>query len=404
MLGFNESRGFESLSLRTFVCMNILRIIRNFFRRIRQSRFIYDSLIDVLVYEKEIIHNFNYFRNQSPQLEIAPVLKSNAYGHGLVTVAKILEGLKPPFFCVDSFFEALILRNENCKIPIAILGYTPFNNIINSKLKDVAFSVLSLGELKRLVRAIHTPLTIHLKIDTGMHRHGVSLDDIGEAINLIRSNSHIRLEGIYTHLADADTENSAHTKRQIETWNSIARRLSDEFSSLVYIHCAATAGLKYNTSITANTMRVGRGLYGIQSPDCKQDIHPALEMKTKISSLRAIEAGESIGYNGTYTAQHKMRIATIPVGYTEGLDRRLSNKGFVTIRDQQCPIVGRISMNISSIDVSALPEVDLDDEVLVISRDSKMTNSVEYMAWLCETIGYDILVHIPAHLRRVIIA
>jgi len=380
--------------------MNILRIIRNSFRKLRQSRFIYDSLIDVLVYEKEIIHNFNFFRNQSPQLEIAPVLKSNAYGHGLVTVASILEGLKPPFFCVDSFFEALILRNEGIKTPIAILGYTPFTNVINCKLKDIAFSVLSLAELKRLARTIDSPLTIHLKIDTGMHRHGVSLDDISEAISLIRSNSNIKIEGIYTHLADADSDRPVNTKRQIETWNKIAQRLSDEFPSLIYIHCAATAGMKYNTSITANTMRVGRGLYGIQSLDAKQDIRPALEMKSKISSLRAIKAGESIGYNATFTAQHDMRIATIPVGYTEGLDRRLSNKGFVTIRGQQCPIVGRISMNISSIDVSALPEVDLDDEVLVISRDPVMTNSVEYMAWLCETIGYDILVHIPAHLRR----
>jgi alanine racemase len=384
--------------------MNLFQFIRNFFRQIRSSRFAYDNLIEVLVYKQAIIDNFLFFKSRFSKLEIAPVLKSNAYGHGLVQVAKILESQKPPFYCVDSFFEALILRNENIKTPILIIGYTPLSNIAASRLKDLSFSVLSLNELKRLNKMITKPLCIHIKIDTGMHRHGVNLEDIEEAIALIRSNSNLRLEGAYTHLADADSESPEFTERQIKDWNKTAQRLMDEFPSLVHLHCAATAGAIYSDKIIATTMRVGRGLYGIQVGSKKLDLKPALEMRTKITSLRKIKSGDSIGYNTTFTAEQGMTIATIPVGYTEGLDRRLSNKGFVTIRGRQCPIVGRVSMNISSIDVSALPEVELDDEVLVISRDSKMSNSVEYMAWLCETIAYEILVHVPAHLRRVIIA
>jgi alanine racemase len=132
-------------------------------------------------------------------------------------------------------------------------------------------------------------------------------------------------------------------------------------------------------------------------------LKPVLEMHTTITSLRNIEAGESVGYNATYTATEKRRLASIPVGYAEGLDRRLSSKGSVMVKGKICPIVGRISMNITTLDVSDLPELNIGEKAVVISADPDFLNSMENMAKLCGTIPYDIAIHIPSQLRRVIV-
>ncbi len=374
--------------------------MRALFRRLRQGRFRYATLVRILIYKKEILHNLDVFRKRFPNVGIAPVLKSNAYGHGLLQVAAILDREALPFFCVDSFFEALILRNEEVKSPLLIIGYTPLENILANKLKDVAFAIIGLEELKRLASSLHREVRIHLKLDTGMHRHGILPEEITEAIGIIKKSPHIILEGVYSHLADADKENSRHAELQIARWNDAAAQFKKELPSIRHLHLGATAGSRHSPRIDANVLRIGIGLYGISLGPDRLDLHPALEMKTRITSLRTLEAGEYVGYNATFETKVKMRIASIPVGYTEGINRRLSNKGAITIRGISCPIVGRVSMNITSIDVSAVPVVQLDDEVVVISKEKSAPNSIEHMAELCDTIPYDLLVHIPQHLRR----
>ncbi len=377
--------------------------MRELFRRLRQGRFRYAILIRVLIYKNEILHNLNVFRKRFPKIGIAPVLKSNAYGHGLLQVARLLDAESLPFFCVDSFFEALILRNEGIQSSLLIIGYTPLENVLANKLKNVAFAVISLEELERFVHSIRDKTRIHLKLDTGMHRHGILPEEIPEAINILKRNPRIILEGVYSHLADADTENSKHAELQIVQWNEAVAQFKKEFPNTSYFHLGATAGSRYSSQVEANVLRIGIGLYGISLGPEHLDLHPALEMKTRVTSLRTLQAGESVGYNATFTAKVKTEIASIPAGYTEGIDRRLSNKGTVTIRGVGCPIVGRVSMNITSIDISAAPVVRLDDEVTVISKEKGAPNSIERMAELCNTISYDLLVHIPQHLRREVI-
>lgn len=377
--------------------------MRELFRRLRQERFHYTTLIRVLIHKNEIFHNLRVFQKQFPKVKIAPVLKSNAYGHGLLQVARMLDAESLPFFCVDSFFEALILRNEGIQTPLLIIGYTSLENILASKLKNVAFAVISLEELKRLGASLHNRISIHLKLDTGMHRHGILPEEIPEAIETLKHHPHIVLQGIYSHLADADKEGSKHAELQIARWNEAVARFKKEFPDIKYLHLGATAGSRYSSRVEANVLRIGIGLYGISPRSGNLDLHPALEMKTRVTSLRTLQAGESVGYSATFTTKTKMRIASIPAGYTEGIDRRLSNKGIVTIRGIGCPIVGRVSMNITSIDVSAAPVVRLDDEVTVISKEKSAPNSIERIAELCDTIPYDLLVHIPQYLRREVI-
>lgn len=364
-------------------------------------RFAYEPLVEVRISPGAILHNLKIFRELDKKLAIAPVLKSNAYGHGLVEIAKIVDGENIPFLCVDSYFEALILRNEGIRSPILVIGYTPTKNILESRLKDVAFGIVNIEGLRELSEADH-PAHIHLKIDTGMHRHGISMDEIDEATRLIRANKRIVLEGVYSHLADADTPNSKHTEMQIKNWNSVVEEFKREFPNIRYFHLAATSGVSL-PNIDANALRIGIGLYGFNTSTHELDLQPALEMVTRITSTRTLQKGASVGYNATFAVPNEMRVATIPVGYYEGLDRRLSNKGNVLVRNTPCLIVGRVSMNITSFDVSKVPNVKVGDLVTVISNHHEDSNSVQNIARLCETIPYDILVHIPAHLRRVVI-
>lgn len=378
----------------------ILQVLKKIVRSIRKRRYPYQPLIEIHIDRNRIIHNF--FAYQTKDRAVAPVLKSNAYGHGLVEIARIIDSLPIPFLCVDSFFEALILRNESVRAPILIIGYTPLENINTNTLPRVAFAIISIEELRRLAQSVTAPTTIHLKIDTGMHRHGIAPHDIHEALTLIKNNPLIHLEGIYSHLADADTPHSTVTEKQIEQWNQVVEQIQTAIPNIPYIHCAASAG-STQTTIQANTMRLGLGLYGIPAREnSMQNIKPALEMRTRITSVKKIKKGDTVGYNATFTAPTDMTIATIPAGYYEGIDRRLSSKGFVTIEKIPCPIIGRVSMNITTIDVSHIKNPSIDDTVIVISNNPSDVNSITQIAHTAHTIPWEILVHIPPHIRRTI--
>jgi len=381
----------------------MLGFARKLLRLLRKKRFAYTPLIEIRIGKGALLHNLKVFQEQKKGVAVAPVLKSNAYGHGLVEVARILDGEDLPFFCVDSYFEALILRNEGIRTPILIIGYTPAGTILKSRLADVAFGIIGVQDLRSLASLARAPVAIHLKVDTGMHRHGIAPSEIEDACMLIRANKHIVLEGVYSHLADADTPNSAHAAAQIAEWNKTVPRVRAKAPSVRFFHLAATTGSFYAQKIDANVMRLGIGLYGINVSLEKLDLRAALEMRTRITSIHTLRAGESVGYNAAFKAPRDMRIATIPAGYAEGVDRRLSSKGSIVVRGASCPVVGRVSMNITSIDASNVADVHIGDEAVVISSNAADANSVEHIAKLCDTIAYEILVHIPAHLRRVVV-
>jgi len=377
-----------------------MRVLRSILRYLRKRRFSYSPLIEVFIHKDALLDNLRYFQRLDPAVSVAPVLKSNAYGHGLVEVARVLDDQSLPFFCVDSYYEALILRNEDIRTPILILGYTPLENI-GAELADVAYSIVSIDALHALARSARENVRVHLKIDTGMHRHGILEDEIDDALALLRANRRVRLEGVYTHLADADAKDSAHALKQKALWNDIVDRVKDVFPDVKYIHASATAGTW--VGMEANCMRLGLGLYGVHGGGERHELRPALEMRSSISSVRTVRAGESIGYNATFTAPEEMRIATIPAGYYEGIDRRLSSVGFVEIRGKPCAIRGRVSMNITSVDVSALQNVVAGEDVVIYSADPASPASIESASRTCGTIPYELLVHIPGTLRRTVV-
>jgi alanine racemase len=403
-----------------------------------RRRFPYDPLITVEVSKSRLLANLYEFRKLAPGGMVAPVLKSNAYGHGLIEVAQILErenwahgldrGRRIPFFVVDSYFEAVALRSKGIKTHILIVGYTRPETIKDSRGQNTAFTVTSIDMLKKISDIRYSPWNwetgnngigtyiprprkahrIHLKIDTGMHRQGIMVNEIHEAIEIIQRSPSIILEGICSHLSDADNADDSFTDAQIMTWNKIVKQFRKEFPSLKFVHLSNSDGHRFSKEIDANVSRLGLGLYGLAQDlayATHLNIRPVLEMRTIITSKKAIKTGDHVGYGNTFTASKDMTIATIPVGYFEGIDRRLSSKGSVLVgnRHAVCPIIGRVSMNITSIDVSTTPHINVGDEVIVISSIATNPNSINSMAQMCGTIPYEIAVKIPEHLKRVVV-
>jgi alanine racemase len=373
-----------------------------------KRRFPYEPLIIVSISSEAILHNLEEFKKLAPDRQVAPVLKSNAYGHGLVEVAKLLEtrAVNIPFFIVDSYFEAVTLRARGVKTPLLIIGYTRPETIRASTLKNVAFAITNLETLREISdvkRATH----VHIKLDTGMHRQGLIHEEWSRAIEIPKHNPHLIVEGICSHLCDADNADPTFTEKQIREWNSAINLFTSQFPLMKFKHLSATDGHQFHKEISANLSRLGIGLYGITDNGAigkALNLKPALEMQTIITGIKKIKKGDVVGYGKTFTADRDMTIATIPVGYFEGLDRNLSNKGSVLVGKSriQSPIIGRVSMNITTIDVSAV-NVNINDPVIVISRNRSDSNSIHGMVKVSNgRIPYEIVVRIPAHLKRVI--
>jgi alanine racemase len=380
--------------------MTFFQYIRHFKKRLSNRQ----PLIRVKVIRKNILHNFNEFKKVSPIIELAPVLKSNAYGHGLINVAQILAQESLSFFCLDSLFEAWQLYHSGIKKKILILGYVRPEEICHNCPKNLSFTIVALEQLEYLSKNLSSPRLVHLKIDTGMHRQGILIDNLSLAKDLIRKNNNIILEGICSHLADADNQNTDKTIVQIRIWNRVVDDMQMHFPKIKYFHISSTSGFCHIKKINANVLRLGIGLYGYDVVSTKElDLKPALTMNTIITSVKEIDTGDAVGYNFTFQANHKMKVATIPIGYFEGVDRRLSNVGFVKIGTEFCPIIGRVSMNITTIDVTDVLSAMVGDEVMVISSDKDAKNSIKSIAKTCQTIPYEILVHIPVHLKREIV-
>ncbi len=364
----------------------------------------YETLIEVLVYKDNILHNLRQFQRAYRSVKFAPVIKSNGYGHGLVEIGKILDGQGSPFFMVNSIFEACELRKAKIKTPLLVLGYCTTESINNQKLRNISFGIISLDQLKDINRKIIKPVVFHLKIDTGMRRQGLLPQQLDEAVKIIQKNKFIKVEGMSSHLADADGDTDEFSHKQIALWNSLAKKLPKELPSIKYKHLSNSAGADLNGKIDSNIGRLGISLYGYNfSPRNPLNLKPALEMRSVISSIRKLKKGEKIGYNITFTAPKNMNVATVAGGYHEGLDRRLSSKGFMMVGKTVCPILGRVSMNITSIDISKVSNPRLDMPVTIMSKNPKDPNSVDNIAKLCHTIPYEILVKIPQYLKRVII-
>lgn len=358
----------------------------------------------IYISKQRLVDNYKYLYSLNPNIKIAPVLKSNAYGHGLELVGKTLDTLAsqgltlqpPPFFCVDSLFEAYRLQKAGIKSQILIMGHIDPRSLKGKRL-PFHFAVFDIAQAEA-INQYQKSSPIHLFIDTGMHREGIRLEHLDALLNrLIQLN----VVGLMSHLASSDDPNNPVTKLQLKNFKKAKQLCLDKGLNIKWFHLGGSMAVINNLADECNLIRAGKALYGAgQFP---KEIKPALKLTTKIAQINEVKKGEKVGYSGTYTAPKNMRIGILPIGYNDGVDRRLSNKGLVMINKSECPIIGLISMNITTIDLSGVKKPFLGQKVTIFSDNAKDKNSVQASAKICQTIPHDILVHLNLSTRRQLI-
>jgi len=386
------------------VHQGLWRILRALFRITRARQYRYKRLVEIRISRESLLHNYRVFQEEYPNVGIAPVLKSNAYGHGLVAVARILEKVRPPFLVVEGYYEALILRNEGIHTPILVMGYTATENILKSRLKDVAYALVDLSQILEIPAKLRRPQQFHLKLDTGMRRYGIVPDDLERILKLLKASEHVQLVGACSHLAVAMSMDDRVAKEQIRIWNNAAGTIKQHFPEIRSLHLASTAGSYWSNEIDANVIRLGLGAYGFDtSPRRALPLRPVLSMTSTIGAVRQIAPGDSIGYGHIFTAERAMTVATVASGYYAGVLMSLSNRGAFMVREKVCPIVGRVCMNGTMIDVSAVAEVQVGEKVTLISASPEEANSIDSIAHMTRTSRHVLLTGIPSRIRRIVV-
>lgn len=363
----------------------------------------YKNLNLIEINKNALRDNFNFFQNINPKSKICPVLKSNAYGHGLTLVGKFVSNeLNPEFICVDSLYEAYELRKAGIDSPVLVLGYTFPQNYEVKKI-DFSLPVFDIESLRFLNR-YQPGIKVHIKIDTGMNRLGIKENDYEKFSKELKKCSNLIPEGIYSHLFDADNPDKSMSLKQIQTFKEAINYFKNEGFSFKYKHINATAGSLHLGDEEFNLSRVGLGIYGISpNEDYNNRLEPVLLFKSHIVEIKEIKKGEFVSYGQNYKAESNMKIAVIPVGYYEGLDRRLSNNGFIKMSGVFCKIIGNVCMNLTMIDISSVKNPKIGQEVIVFDNNNLSFNSIFKTASLINTIPYEILAKINNTIKRILV-
>lgn len=359
----------------------------------------YRNLNTLHVFKAALKHNLQLYQKSCPDQAVCPVLKSNAYGHGLTLVAKALDDEAAPFFIVDSLYEAYELKKARIKTPILIIGCTHPDNLKGRRV-PFHFSVFN-KESAELFAKLGTP--VHIKIETGFSRMGFSLEELRDCLPSFKKNK-LNIEGIYTHFADADNSQNQKTEDQMARFQEAVTLVKEAGFNPKWIHAGNSAGGPKINNSGCNLMRLGMSLYGIPVLEPSdtfyvEGLQPALELESTLVSIKTLKRGETVSYNGTFTADKDLTIGVVPVGYYEALPRSLSNKGFIEVNGVQCPILGRVCMNMCMIDVSHA-KAKLFDPVIVYSTNPAQKNSVLRQSAAAGTIPYELVTHISESVAR----
>lgn len=370
----------------------------------------YQVLNEITVSSQALRHNYEYFSEQNPQAKVAPVLKANAYGHGLAEIASFVDAeLSVPFLCVDSLYEAYELYKQGVKTQILIMGYTNPENFEVWKHLPFSFAVFDTATLYALNK--HQPgAKVHIKLDTGMSRLGLQKSEIPKFIHALRECSNLQVEGIFSHLAQADDPSKiTFTNRQIRNFKEMTAMFEVGGFTFKWHHIAATAGASFIRDPYFNLIRLGLGFYGYTpfGPHTKEGrvgrkvLQPALTLTSHISQVKDIMAGAQVGYGGTYKAKQKETIAILPLGYNEGLSRHLSNLGTLTLEGGGiCPIIGNVCMNMTIVKLPRQNHVQAGDPVIVIAPEVNAPNSAYRHAQLTHDIEHSMLTSLHSSIRR----
>lgn len=353
---------------------------------------------------RSLIKNLVTLRARSKK-EIIPVVKADAYGHGMVAISKALVSRGSiELLAVATFEEAVELRKKIPQVEILVLsGFLPhhWEAYIKHHLTPV---IHSLTHLKSLIGRTRLP-DIHLKLDSGMHRLGILPREVDEAVRVL-SKMPIKLAGLMTHYAESDSTTSTFVDHQIEMFEGLQQRFREAklLATDARIHVSNSGGIIRNKLSSSNAVRPGISLYGI-SPnprwDDTEDLVPCLQWRARVLTLKEVRRGDTVGYGRTYQAKRREKIAIVPIGYADGYPRALSNKGQVLIHGKRVPVRGRVSMDMIAVDCSNVNGVREGMEVTLIGHDGKDQISAWDLAHWTDTIPYEILCGLSPRVPRV---
>lgn len=380
-----------------------------FLKRILKPK--YQTLNKIEILKDNLIHNINYLYSLQERAEMFPVLKSNAYGHGLKEVSKILNETRVKMVAVDSFPEAQIVYKYFSK-NLLVLNEMPLRAYRYSKFKRTEFVVYNQETLRYLAKKFGKKIKIHLFLNTGMNREGI--DNLEEFIkDNLKYIEKVNITGFCSHLSESDNPNSDFNKKQEEVFLSGLEILNKHKIYPKWIHLGNSGGVFLLKNNRFNSFRPGLSFYGYSPFDNPNDfssqianLKPALRVFSTITSLHRVKAGERVSYNDSFRAEQDLNIATIPFGYFEGLDRRLSScaKFLFTNKNDVfwAKIAGNICMNLTCINCLDR-EVRLGDEIKLISEIKDMDNSIENLSKKIDIINYEMLIRLNCSIKRIVI-
>jgi len=352
--------------------------------------------------------NFQQVRKTvGPDVKILSVVKADAYGHGACEVARALAEAGSDGFGVATVEEGIELREAGIRAPILVLTAVyaeQLDRFFKHDLTPAVSDLYTLGQLEKLTRKRNANLKFHLKIDTGMGRLGLLHSEIDSWLPQVGKVEALKLEGLFSQLSHAEDAAGNHTQAQVKKFSRVIERLSAQGFDPPLIHLANSAGIIGVPSAHGTMVRPGLMLYGLypsREMEVRVELKPALSWRTRILQLKELPADYSVGYGRSFTTKRKSSIATLPVGYADGYHRLLSNRGVALVGGKKAPVVGRISMDLTMIDVTDIRGVSQGDEVILLGRQGEETISADEMAGWAETISYEILTSISARVARV---
>ncbi len=348
---------------------------------------------------------------------LVPVVKANAYGHGYREIATLLDEYGFRYLAVHNLAEAFILHDAGIKTAPLILGYVPLADLKETVAAGFDLVVYNAATLKQLLEVATEarPARCHLKLETGTNRQGVTREQLPAVIELFTSSKRLSLVGLSSHFANIE-DTTDHSYAEMQHRRFVEMRAQLESVGLVpqYTHMASSAATLLFPHTHFDLARAGIALYGLwpsketyvsyrQKGGDNHLLEPVLSWKTIVSQIKDIRKGEYVGYGTTYRATADSRIAIIPIGYFDGYDRQISNQGHVLINGMRAPVRGRICMDIFMVDITDIPDVGLEAEVVLIGKSGEERLRAEDLAMWAQTINYEIVARIGSHLERKVI-
>lgn len=361
----------------------------------------------VEISKKALAANIKTFRGLiGREVYLGVAVKANAYGHGLVDSAKAFIKSGADYLLVNAIYEAEELRKAGIKSPILIIGYTALSDLPKAVALKADLVVYNLETIKALGK-LGKSVNVHLKIETGNHRQGVKLLDLPKVIKEMKKHKKLKMAGVSTHFANIeDRVNHKYALYQLREFKKAIRTLEENGLAPHFRHCANSAAAILLPEAHFNFVRVGIGAYGLW-PSQKTEraaahagidikLSPALSWKTRVAQIKEVNKGAMVGYGCTHQMTKKGRIAVLPVGYYDGFFRHRSNRGYILIHGKKAPIIGRICMNMTMVDITKIPSVKLEDEVTIIGRGLTAETVAEWSG----TINYEVTTRINDRIPR----